>query len=260
MSTPASTKKLCLHFSTYGTTLLNNETSTPLSSKKSQPESIAETSKLQIEQLSALLQDLCKGGSISELLKQKMIEKAKVTLDDAVLPPPDKMLPFFHFDDCGDVHFSFLIHEPPYSPIYTIIESVFGAKAMDISREIYKIVYDAYLQSAGLNQENNYDVIVDVDYDEDQEPNFVIIPKGLCPARSDPNLMGIKKEISEDAPKQATVTSDSASAPIKSTSAQALMHGEAQKNLPSNSKANEKNEPSPIITRHSLRLSSRTSM
>lgn len=148
----------------------------------------------QSDNLKELYSHLSKKSEESFLTKFKLIEKAKSALNSITLPPLDTVVPHFYFDDCKDVHISFLLHSPPYSPWYSIIETNFDPKILDLHKQIYKILYDvqksietqSYREGGNQKEcsapasnleDDNYDCIIDIDYDEDFQPNFAIFKK-----------------------------------------------------------------------------------
>lgn len=162
---------------------------TRLMGPKSLPsDSVLYAPVFQEEQLEQLYKKLRENSHPeTNILKEKLIEKAKNTLNLLYLPNSPTICPFFHFDEFKDVHLSFLQHYPPFTPWFSIIETYFGLQTLELHRSVYSILLE-YAKSKNeaetqAEPEQEHDHLIEIDYsDEFDRPAYKILP--LHPQRS----------------------------------------------------------------------------
>ena len=133
----------------------------------------------QQEKLENLHNKLKESTSEVTLMKEKLLEKAKATLNLNRLPQPGSFIPFFHFDEFKDVHLSFLQHNPPYTPWYSIAENHFGQGVIELHKSVYNILLEHQNERYGPEQSEqinitDHDFLIDIDLDDSYQPSYTI--------------------------------------------------------------------------------------
>ncbi|XP_053213833.1 uncharacterized protein LOC128397172 [Panonychus citri] len=113
------------------------------------------------------------------LIKEKLLEKAKATLNLTRLPQSGSFIPFFHFDEFSDVHLSFLQHNPPYTPWFSITETYFGPGIIELHKSVYNILIEHQNERYGPEQTEqinptDHDFLIDIELDDSYQPSYTI--------------------------------------------------------------------------------------
>ncbi|XP_074603083.1 uncharacterized protein LOC141856605 [Brevipalpus obovatus] len=137
----------------------------------------------QEEKLLELYRKLAENTPDVSIMKEKLIEKAKMTLETQSLSTSHTLVPFFHFDEFEDVHLSFLQHNPPYTPWFAIIETYFGPLTLELHLKVYNLLLDYekqktdHLPSPPTRRESivdDHDHFIEIDQDDEFHPRFII--------------------------------------------------------------------------------------
>ena len=111
----------------------------------------------QEQQLRSLRKSL--SSDQNNVLATILAERLKSSFGLRALPSLDDVLPFIHFDDAGQTHFTLIYASSLLSPFALICSHYFGRPLMNLQREVYHMLY-----SNTLN-------ISDCDASEEESPS-----------------------------------------------------------------------------------------